>query len=583
MAFKVVDCDNVRETFTGAASTTITLGGAAQNSRALSAVLTSGDTFWGTARGGAEISVGLFTYNGSTVAQTSVFYSSNSNNAVSFSSGAPCEIFIDVPGRIFDELNLTEISVASASTCDIGAAQGGKIAITGTTTITSFGTSANKRRFVRFAGALTLTHNGTSLILPGAANITTVADDTAIFMSDASGNWRCYAYMRSGVGPFDRRSPGAIGGTTPAAGAFTTLSASGVLTITDATDAGSGTGSVVTSGGIAAAKAVRAANFTTGTAGQVTPGVAAFNSGTNNNNIGFGDAANAGDSHLGHQPTNATPGLVFHGRFGTTTKFTTGATFPASIFQADDAGGFIYRTLAAAQTNGTATDIMYLTAAGAVQWPLLGTTASAANAFLNSGAGNSLLRSTSSLRYKKDAEDIWDEVADSVLQLRPIWYRSKAEADNPDWSWYGLAAEEVAAVDPRLVHWTYPEEAYEIVETIEEQDVPVLEEVDVESTRITIEDGRAIARPVRVKIERQKIELMPVYQDDGNPLMVAGPDGQLVQATYEHRVTRRERVVTKTERRLKADARMVPDGVMYERVAVLLLGYVQRRLGPPAA
>lgn len=214
MAFKVADCDNVRETFTGAASTTITLGGAAQNSRTLSAVLTSGDTFWGTARGGAEISVGLFTYNGSTVAQTSVFYSSNSNNAVSFSSGAPCEIFIDVPGRIFDELNLTEISVASASTCDIGAAQGGKIAITGTTTITSFGTSANKRRFVRFTGALTLTHNGTSLILPGAANITTVAGDTAVFMSDASGNWRCYSYDRTNGSNNPQSSDGMALGST---------------------------------------------------------------------------------------------------------------------------------------------------------------------------------------------------------------------------------------------------------------------------------------------------------------------------------------------------------------------------------
>jgi hypothetical protein len=87
-----------------------------------------------------------------------------------------------------------ETSVASAATCDIGAAAGLKVAVTGTTAIASFGTQPNRLKFVRFAGALTLTHHATSLILPGAANIATAAGDTAIFASDASGNWRCWHY-----------------------------------------------------------------------------------------------------------------------------------------------------------------------------------------------------------------------------------------------------------------------------------------------------------------------------------------------------------------------------------------------------
>lgn len=94
-------------------------------------------------------------------------------------------------------VDVVETDVASAATTDIGAAATHRVRITGTTTITSFGTSASKLRFVRFAGALTLTHNATSLILPGGVNFTTAANDTAGFASDASGNWTCQWYKRA--------------------------------------------------------------------------------------------------------------------------------------------------------------------------------------------------------------------------------------------------------------------------------------------------------------------------------------------------------------------------------------------------
>src|ERR1700742_2604485 len=58
-----------------------------------------------------------------------------------------------------------EVTIASAATTDIGNAASTAVAISGTTTITSFGTAANCIRFVRFTGALTLTHNATSLVL----------------------------------------------------------------------------------------------------------------------------------------------------------------------------------------------------------------------------------------------------------------------------------------------------------------------------------------------------------------------------------------------------------------------------------
>ena len=86
--------------------------------------------------------------------------------------------------------------IASATTTDIGAATGNFVDVTGTTTITGLGTiQAGTRRIVQFDGALILTHNGTSLILPGNANITTAAGDVATFISLGSGNWVCTQYQ----------------------------------------------------------------------------------------------------------------------------------------------------------------------------------------------------------------------------------------------------------------------------------------------------------------------------------------------------------------------------------------------------
>lgn len=89
-------------------------------------------------------------------------------------------------------------SIASAGTCDIGSKDAGTLTVTGTTTITSFGTvSAGIRKRLIFGGALTLTHNATSLILPTAANITTAVGDVAEVESLGSGNWRCTNYAKA--------------------------------------------------------------------------------------------------------------------------------------------------------------------------------------------------------------------------------------------------------------------------------------------------------------------------------------------------------------------------------------------------
>ena len=89
-----------------------------------------------------------------------------------------------------------EADVASAATCDIGGANSLFVRITGTTTITSFGINFNGPRFIRFGGALTLTHNASTLILPGGANITTAAGDTCV-VTPISGGWVVSKYQRA--------------------------------------------------------------------------------------------------------------------------------------------------------------------------------------------------------------------------------------------------------------------------------------------------------------------------------------------------------------------------------------------------
>lgn len=140
-------------------------------------------------------------------------------------------------GSMFGAINEAKGSdIASATTTDIGAATGNFVDVTGTTTITGLGTvQAGTRRVVRFADALLLTHNATSLILPTGANITTAAGDTATFLSLGSGNWVCTQYQRKdgtalassgGAGGLTRDLWYSLTGSYASASTFTTTEAS---------------------------------------------------------------------------------------------------------------------------------------------------------------------------------------------------------------------------------------------------------------------------------------------------------------------------------------------------------------------
>lgn len=117
--------------------------------------------------------------------------------------GTTADDFFRAHAAIVRRLQAQGANVASASTVNLGAiADGNYVHITGTTTITAFGTvAAGISRALVFDGALILTHNATSLILLGGANITTAAGDVAEFVSEGSGNWRMTSFIRKSALP----------------------------------------------------------------------------------------------------------------------------------------------------------------------------------------------------------------------------------------------------------------------------------------------------------------------------------------------------------------------------------------------
>lgn len=97
-------------------------------------------------------------------------------------------------------------NITAAATTNLATATGNYVEVTnttGTTTVTALGTvGAGAWRMVRFSvtgGSVTLTHNATSLILPGGQNISVTDGDCALFVSLGSGNWRGLVYQRNSL------------------------------------------------------------------------------------------------------------------------------------------------------------------------------------------------------------------------------------------------------------------------------------------------------------------------------------------------------------------------------------------------
>ena len=73
---------------------------------------------------------------------------------------------------------------------------------------------------------------------------------------------------------------------------------------------------------------------------------------------------------------------------------------------------------------------------------------------VNINSSGTTTRASSSIRYKTQVEPADYSFSENIIfNSQPKWFKSLCEADNPDWSFWGFIAEEVAEIDPRLVIW----------------------------------------------------------------------------------------------------------------------------------
>lgn len=91
-------------------------------------------------------------------------------------------------------------NIASAATTDLSTATGNEVHITGSIAITSFGiVTAGTAYYLIFDAAPLITYNAVSMILPTGASIQAAAGDSAIFVSEGAGNFKCIAYQKAGA------------------------------------------------------------------------------------------------------------------------------------------------------------------------------------------------------------------------------------------------------------------------------------------------------------------------------------------------------------------------------------------------
>jgi len=114
-------------------------------------------------------------------------------------SGSPDFVNINLSGRLNEAKG---VAVNTGATTDLSSVAGNLVHVVGTTTITSFGTAsqAGIMRHVIFDG-VTSVFNGSSLVIPGNANIITEAGDSAVVVADSLTKWIIFSYTRKAVAP----------------------------------------------------------------------------------------------------------------------------------------------------------------------------------------------------------------------------------------------------------------------------------------------------------------------------------------------------------------------------------------------
>lgn len=94
-------------------------------------------------------------------------------------------------------------TIASASTVDLGSVPQSRKYVSGTTTITSFGTSAieGTQHYVKFLSALTITAGSDIVTLSGSNMSVSAGDETQWSYESAGGVWKCIAWSAAATLP----------------------------------------------------------------------------------------------------------------------------------------------------------------------------------------------------------------------------------------------------------------------------------------------------------------------------------------------------------------------------------------------
>lgn len=118
--------------------------------------------------------------------------------------------------------------VAAAGTVTFGA--GEYFHVTGTATITDIDFTdswdGRRARVIFDSAGTTITHNATSLILPGGANIVTSAGDSATFIVETGDNIKCMQYERASALQLSNPTNASTTAQTPTAATSTYLTGS---------------------------------------------------------------------------------------------------------------------------------------------------------------------------------------------------------------------------------------------------------------------------------------------------------------------------------------------------------------------
>jgi hypothetical protein len=88
----------------------------------------------------------------------------------------------------------------------------------------------------------------------------------------------------------------------------------------------------------------------------------------------------------------------------------------------------------------------------------------------------------------RETEAVSHAATNNVYDLQPVWFRSTSNTDNPEHSYYGLIADDCAAIDPRLATYRADEDGVEVADDVNTDAVVALLVSAVKSQRDTIAD-----------------------------------------------------------------------------------------------